>query len=81
MGWSHIYISGKVFDMIVHNDDSTHNSNDNTISNISSHPLQICNCEFNYPNCGYSYPTYTVYPGEMFQVFEGAVGKKKWNSS
>ena len=42
--WSHN--SGKVFDMIVHNDDS----NDITISNISTGQLQICNCKLNYPN-------------------------------
>ena len=68
--------SGKVFDTIVHNNDS----NDNTISNISSDPLQICNCELDYPNCSYPYPwyssPYTVYPGETFHVSVGAVGQR-----
>ena len=68
------YSSGEVFDMIVHN-------NDNTTSNISSDPLQICPCEFVFLDCTkvqsvyYNYPR-TVYPGEMFRVSVVAVGQR-----
>ena len=68
------YSSGEVFDMIVHNNDTHYN----TTSNISSDPLQICQCENNLSNCS----TYwlniprTVYPGETFQVSVVAVGQR-----
>ena len=54
--------SGKVFDMIVHNNDT----NDNTASTISSDPLRICLCENNFPNCSGSryHFAHTVYLGE-----------------
>ena len=66
--------SGKVFDMIVHNNDSDHN----TTSTISSDPLRICYCENNLPDCsdfGDDF-TCTVYPGEAFQVSVVAVGQR-----
>ena len=68
--------SGEVFDMIVHNYDTDYN----TISNISSDPLQFCLCEYNLPDCSdgeYYYVTsLTVYPGETFQVSGVAVGQR-----
>ena len=66
--------SGKVFDMIVHNNDT----DDNTTSTISSAPLQIRYCENNLPDCSdswYNFP-HTVYPGETFQVSVVAVGQR-----
>ena len=65
--------SGKVFDMISHNDDIDRN----TTSNISSDPLRICPCESNLPNCKSEYNVpHTVYPGETFQVPVVAVGQR-----
>ena len=69
--------SGEVFDMIVHTDNETE---DNTTSNISSDPLQICLCESddNLSQCRvsrYRFPR-TVYPGETFQVPVVAVGQR-----
>ena len=66
--------SGKVFDMIVHNNDS----DDNTTSTISSDPLRICYCENNLPNCSGSRYHFarTVYLGETFQVSVVAVGQR-----
>ena len=63
--------SGKVFDMIVDNKDTYHN----TTSTISSDPLQICYCENNLPYCRYDIGR-TVYPGETFQVSVVAVGQR-----
>ena len=63
--------SGKVFDMLV-------NTDDNTNSNISSHPFHVCRCENNLPNCSesvYDVP-YTVYPGETFQISVVAAGQR-----
>ena len=69
------YGSGKVFDMIVHNDDTDYD----TASNISSDPFQVCSCKNNLPECS-SWPFYqfprTVYPGEMFKVSVVAVGQR-----
>ena len=66
--------SGKVFDMIVHNNDS----DDNTTSTISSDPLRICLCENNLPDCDdYKYHfARTVYLGETFHVSVVAVGQR-----
>ena len=66
--------SGKVFDMIVHNNDT----DDNTTSTISSDPFRICVCENNLPNCTDSQYHFarTVYPGEIFQVSVVAVGQR-----
>ena len=63
--------SGEVFDMLV-------NTDDNTNSNISSHPFHVCRCENNVPKCNessYNVP-YAVYPGETFQVSVVAVGQR-----
>ena len=72
------YSSGKVFDMLVHNNDTDYN----TSSNISSNPLRICLCENYFPSCPelgsrnqYNFPC-TVYPGETFQVSVVAVGQR-----
>ena len=68
------YSSGKVFDMLVHNNDTDHN----TTSNISSDPLQVCLCEKNLPKCSmsqYELP-HVVYPGETFQVSVVTVGQR-----
>ena len=68
------YSSGKVFDIIVHNNDTDYN----TTSNISSGPFHICLCEHNLPDCSdnvYIMPR-TVYPGETFQVSVVAVGQR-----
>ena len=56
--------SGKVFDMMVHIDDTNYN----TTSKISSDPLQICQCKNNLPDCSdlWLYIPRTVYPGETF---------------
>ena len=65
--------SGKVFDMIVHNNDT----DDNTTSTISSDPLRICYCENNLPDCDLQHPfAHTVYPGETFQISVVAVGQR-----
>ena len=66
--------SGKVFDMIVHNNDT----DDNTTSTISSDPLRICYCENNLPDCSdfHYHFARTVYPGEIFQVSVVAVGQR-----
>ena len=58
--------SGKVFDMIVQNNDTDYN----TTSTISSDPLHICYCENSLLDCSaslYHFPR-TAYPGETFQV-------------
>ena len=68
------YGSGKVFDMIVHINDTDYN----TTSNISSNPFQICPCENNLLDCSkteYNFPR-TVYPGETFQAPVVAVGQR-----
>ena len=75
--------SGKVFDMIVHNNDSDYN----TTPSISSHPLYICSCKNNHPTeCSistsywygsiYYYFPRTVYPGETIQFSVVAVGQR-----
>ena len=69
-----IYSSGKVFNMLVHNN----NTDYKITSNISSDPFQICPCENNLPNCSiieYQLP-HMVYPGETFQVSVVAVGQR-----
>ena len=74
--------SGKVFDMIVHNNDSDYI----TTSNISSHPFYMCLCTNNKPtNCSismemwygieYDFPR-SVYPGETIQLSVVAVGQR-----
>ena len=50
--------SGKVFDMIVHNNNTYYD----TTSNISSYPIQICPCENNLPNCSKHYVPRTALP-------------------
>ena len=68
------YSSAKVFDMLVHNN----NTDYKTTSNISSDPLQLCVCENNLPKCGmtnYNLP-HMVHPGETFQVSAVAVGQR-----
>ena len=69
------YSSGKVFNMMVHNNDTDYN----TTSNISSQPLQICPCENNLPDCSesfyYNFPR-PVYLGETFQASVVAVGQR-----
>ena len=66
--------SGKVFDMIVHNNDT----DDNTTSTISSYPLSICICKNNRPDCSDSWYNFkhTVYPGETFQLSVVALGQR-----
>ena len=71
------YSSGKVFDMIVHNNDSVYK----TTSNISSNSLRICHCENYLPSCPEFGPRNqifprTVYPGETFQVSVVVVGQR-----
>ena len=67
------YNSGKVFNMLVHNNDTDYN----TTSNISSNPLRICYCKNNLPDCsGSRYIFLRVYPGETFQVSVAAVGQR-----
>ena len=63
------YSSGKVFDMIVHNNDTDYN----TTSKISSDPIYTCLCKT--LDCSYIAPR-TVYPGETFQVSVTAVGQR-----
>ena len=62
--------SGEVFDMLVHIE------NDNTNSSISSDPFRICPCENNLPDCSKSDKSYTLYPGETFQISMVAVGQR-----
>ena len=66
------YSSDKVFDMIVHNDD-THYS---TASNISSDPIYTCLCKI--PDCSSLWydVRHTVHPGETFQVSVVAAGQR-----
>ena len=65
-----LHNSGRVFDMLVHNED------DDTTSSISSDPFRICSCEDNNPNCHNSNRTFFIYPGETFQVSVAAVGQR-----
>ena len=62
--------SGEVFDMLVNIED------DNTNSTISSLPFRVCPCENNYPDCSKSHISYTLYPGETFDVAVGAYGQR-----
>ena len=62
--------SGEVFDMIVHIESQ------NTTSSISSEPFRVCPCENNYPKCSESHISYTLYPGETFNVSVVAVGQR-----
>jgi len=64
------YSSGEVFDMLVHIDNS------NTNSSISSEPFHVCPCENNHPDCSKSHQSYTVHPGEMFQISVVTVGQR-----
>ena len=68
--------SSEVFDMIFRSEDDT---DYNTTSNISSHPLHICHCENNLSHCrvnrNINFPR-TMYPGETFQVSVVAVGQR-----
>ena len=65
-----------MFNILVHNNDSDYN----TTSNISSDPLQICLCENNLLDCRWPFYqfSYTVYPGEIFQVSVVAVRQRNW---
>jgi len=65
-----LYSSGEVFDMLVHI------QNDNTNSSISSEPFRICPCENNKPDCSKSLKSYTVHPGETFQISVVTVGQR-----
>ena len=68
------YSSGKVFDMLVHNNDTDYN----TTSNISSDPLLICQCENDHPDCSktwFAFPR-SVYPGEIFQIPVVVIGQR-----
>ena len=78
------YSSGKVFDMIVHNNHTDYNTNSN--SNISSHPFYMCICTNNHQNeCSismkqwygiiYDFPR-SVYPGETIQLSVVPVGQR-----
>ena len=69
--------SGKVFDMIVHSNDTGYN----TAPNISSVPLHICQCVNNYVHCSKNMKfkenfVVDAYPGETFQVSVVAVGQR-----
>ena len=67
------HTSGEVFDTIFHI-----YTDDNTTSNISSDPLNICLCESNLPNCSeseYIVP-YAVYPGDTFYISITVVGQR-----
>ena len=64
-----LYSSGKVFDMIFHVDD-------NTTSQVSSDPLQICPCVNNLPDCGGLVVFKNIYPGETVQVSAIALGQR-----
>ena len=54
-----------------------HIQNDNTNSSISSEPVHICPCENDKPDCSKSlnYKSYTVHPGETFQISVVTVGQ------
>ena len=52
------------------------NFSDNTTSNISTDPIQICPCDNNLPDCSKQHVSLTVYPGEAFQVSVIAVGQR-----
>ena len=56
--------------MLVHIED------DNTNPTISSDPFCICSCVNNLPDCSKSHLSYTVYPGETFQVAVVAYGQR-----
>ena len=45
-------------------------------SKISSDPLRICPCANNFPHCSVTSVSYSVYPGETFQVSVVAVGQR-----
>ena len=67
------YTSGEVFDMIFQVD-----TDDNTTSNISSDPFQICHCVNNLPNCSeseYNVP-YVVYPGDTVHISVVVAGQR-----
>ena len=61
--------SGKVFDMIVYNNDTDYN----TVSKISSDPIYTCLCKI--PVSRYNVP-YTAYPGETIQVSVISFGQR-----
>ena len=64
------YSSNEVFDMLVHIE------NDITSSSISSLPFRVCPCENNRPDCSKSGKSYTVHPGETFQISMVVVGQR-----
>ena len=66
-----LHSSGKVFDMIVHNN----NTDYNTTSNISSDSIYTCPCENDCSFIWYDVP-HTVYPGETFQVSAISFGQR-----
>ena len=61
--------SGKVFDMIVHNNDTDYN----TASKISSDPIYTCPCKM---LACIDIVSLTAYPGETFQVSVVAAGQR-----
>ena len=60
-------------DIFFHIEDVT---NYKATSKISSDPLHICPCANNLPHCSETYVSYSVYPGETFQVSVVAVGQR-----
>ena len=65
------YSSDKVFDMIVHNDDTDYS----TASNISSDPIYTCPCKNDCSFIWYDVP-HIVYSGETFQVSVTSFGQR-----
>ena len=49
---------------------------DNTTSNISSDPFQLCPCKNNHPNCRNLQKELSVYPGETFQISVVSTGQR-----
>ena len=64
------YISDDTF---FHIEDIT---NYTVTSKISSDPLRMCLCANNFPHCRVTSVSYSVYPGETFQVSVVAVGQR-----
>ena len=65
-----LYSSTDVFNKLVQFED------DNTTSEISSDPFQICPCENNYPNCSTLMKKLSIHPGETFQVSVVSTGQR-----
>ena len=62
----------KMFDLLF----KFNQSRQSDLSVVSSHPIVICLCENEYPNCTIKQMQASAFPGETFSVYAVAVGQR-----